>query len=301
MSLKDYFSGTSCTVEIEKDLSFKKQFLDVVIIRKEDGKPPAEIPDGLENMAAHSLVSYKSLREPFDGWAADELTGHFVNYRKQVSPSLKKLLPKEDFRLYGVCTRFPAKLAKQIKFRPVKEGVYEIRWGLRDIRIIVTGRIPKEKRNALWLMFSAVQEKIAYGFSNYAGRLDEMSSIMNQMLVKYRTGGIITMSYTIEDYRKELKENVLKSLTPDDVLERFSRDEILNRFSPDEVLGRFSPDEVLGRFSPDEVLGRFSPDQVLGRFSPDELLRRISPEQRLKGLSPEEIEAYLKKLRKKSR
>jgi hypothetical protein len=51
---------------------------------------------------------------------------------------------------------FPAKLAKQAEPKPVKEGVYDFRWGSRDMRLIVTSRISKEKRNALWLMFSAI-------------------------------------------------------------------------------------------------------------------------------------------------
>ena len=82
ITLTDFFTGTAYTVELEKDLSLKKQFLDVVIIEKKEGQMPDELPDGLENMAKHNLISYKSLHEPFDDWSADELIGHFVNYRK---------------------------------------------------------------------------------------------------------------------------------------------------------------------------------------------------------------------------
>ena len=111
MTLTDYFSDTSYKVELEKELSLKKQRLDVVIIDEREGKPPDELPDGFDNLLAHNLLSYKSLREPFDDWSADELIGHFVNYRKQISPSLDKLIPKVDFRLYAVSTRYPRKLA----------------------------------------------------------------------------------------------------------------------------------------------------------------------------------------------
>jgi len=137
ITLTDFFTGTAYTVELEKDLSLKKQFLDVVIIEKKEGQMPDELPDGLENMAKHNLISYKSLHEPFDDWSADELIGHFVNYRKQVSPSLKELLPEEDFRLYAVCTRYPKKSAKKAVLKPVSEGVYDSAWGSRDIRLIV--------------------------------------------------------------------------------------------------------------------------------------------------------------------
>ncbi len=146
ITLTDFFTDTAYTVELEKDLSLKKQFLDVVIIEKKEGRMPDVLPDGLENMAKHNLISYKSFHEPFDSWAADELIGHYVNYRKQVSPSLKKLLPKKDFRLYAVCTRYPAKLAEHAELKPAAEGVYDFLWGSRDMRLIVTSRIYEEKK-----------------------------------------------------------------------------------------------------------------------------------------------------------
>ncbi len=268
MSLKDFFTETFYEVRLEEDLSKKKQILDVLIIEMKEGNPPNKLPDGFENMKTHNLLSYKSIREPFDDWTADELLGHFVNYRKQASPSLKKLLPKEDFQLYAVSTRYPRKLASQKPFEPVKKGVYDIRWGLRKIRLIVTSRIPKEKRNALWLMFSAVQEKVQYGVSNYVGRMDEMSSTINQLLIKYQTEGVINMPYTVEDYRRELEHNVLNTLTPEKILEKFSLDELLKKAS--------------------------SEDRVKG-------LKGVPTEEKLKGISPEEIETYLKKLKKQTR
>ncbi|MCP4350398.1 MAG: hypothetical protein GY795_33435 [Desulfobacterales bacterium] len=261
MALNDFFSGTSYEVRVEEDISKKKQILDVLIVRRGDGNQPDELPDGFEELAAHNLLSYKSMHEPFDDWAGDELLGHFVDYRKQVSPSLKKLLPKTDFRLYAVSTRYPKKLAEQVRFEPVKEGVYDILWGVRKIRFIVTSRIPKEKRNALWLMFSAVQEKVRYGVSNYEGKMDEMGSTINQLLIKYRAGGI-NMPYTVEDYRKEVKRNVLNSMTPDEILS--------------------------------ELLKKASSEKILENFPLDELLK-------VKGFSPDEIEAVLKKSKKKNK
>jgi formylglycine-generating enzyme required for sulfatase activity len=56
-----------------------------------DGAQPGRrahgrLRDGLDNLAGHNLLTYKSLREPLDDWALQELTGHYVNYRKQASP-----------------------------------------------------------------------------------------------------------------------------------------------------------------------------------------------------------------------
>jgi len=222
-------------VELEKDLSLKKQMLDVVIIEKKEGQMPDELSDGLENMAKHNLLSYKSFREPFDDWSADELIGYFVNYRKQVSESLKKLLPKEDFRLYAVCTRFPGKLSKLVTLMPVAEGVYDFRWGIRDIRLIVTSRITKKKRNAMWLMFSAVADSVGYGVSHYSGKMDEMSSAIERLLTGYGTERIIAMTYTIEDFREEMKQRALKFLTPEEIAKAFPAEALFKAFPAEEI------------------------------------------------------------------
>jgi hypothetical protein len=67
------------------------------------------------NKAFHNIVggvvTFKSHQEALDDWALAELVGHYVNYRKQCSPSLDELLPENDFRLFAVCARFPQNLA----------------------------------------------------------------------------------------------------------------------------------------------------------------------------------------------
>jgi len=101
LALTDFFTDSEWVVELEKDLSLKKQLLDVVILRKGKKKKDAILPDGLDNLKKYNLLSYKSLSEPFDDRALKELTGHYVNYRKQISSSFNDLLPEENFQLYG--------------------------------------------------------------------------------------------------------------------------------------------------------------------------------------------------------
>src|SRR5690348_13236304 len=95
--LTDFFTGSPYSVELEKDLSLKKQLLDVIILRKYPGTFTEPLPEGLEELAAHNLITFKSHQETLDDWTLKELTGHYVNYRKQVSPSLQQLLPEEEF------------------------------------------------------------------------------------------------------------------------------------------------------------------------------------------------------------
>ena len=53
LALTDFFTGSSFTVELEKDLSIKQQFLDVVILRDQGGGTEIELPDGLDNLSDH--------------------------------------------------------------------------------------------------------------------------------------------------------------------------------------------------------------------------------------------------------
>src|SRR5580693_7835958 len=92
--LTDFFTDSPFVVELEKDLSLKQQFLDVVIIRKRKGRLDRQLPDGLDDLADHNLITFKSHQEPLDDWALKELTGHYVNYRKQVGSSAQPLLPE---------------------------------------------------------------------------------------------------------------------------------------------------------------------------------------------------------------
>src|SRR5437660_1461127 len=135
--LTDFFAGSPFIVELEKDLSLKKQLLDVVILRKRRGRFTGRLPDGFDDLANYNLITFKSHQDALDDWALKELTGHYVNYRKQVSPERKSLLSEEEFRLYAVCSRYPQNLASAVALRRLQDGVYECRRGTDMIRVVV--------------------------------------------------------------------------------------------------------------------------------------------------------------------
>jgi hypothetical protein len=49
-----------------KDLSLRRQLLDVIILRKELLPLPCRLPEGFEDLAPHNLISFKSYQEPLD-------------------------------------------------------------------------------------------------------------------------------------------------------------------------------------------------------------------------------------------
>ena len=120
----DFFQGTAIDVGTEMDLSFKKQFIDLVLIRKGPGPISATLARRFRGSggarSGHLQIVPGSARR-LGVW---ELIGHFVNYRKQSSPSLQDLLPENDYRLFAVCARYPQRLAKQVTLTRTSKRVF---------------------------------------------------------------------------------------------------------------------------------------------------------------------------------
>jgi len=262
LTLMDLFTDSDYEVELEKELSLKKQYLDVVIIRKIAGKPLSEMPVGLEHLAKHNLLTYKSLHEPLDEWAIEELIGHYTNYRKLVSPSLHNLLPANHFQLFAVSTRYPSNLLREkLSFQKVQRGVFELTWGKRLIKLIVLNQITLEQKNAFWLLFSGQAEEFGYGEQHYHWQQPSERAMLNQLYELYQKEGIV-MPYTMEDFNRD-----------------FTR-------------------EHLYLLPPEERLKGLPPEERLKGLPSETVFKQFSPEERLKGLPPEIIEAYLSQLKK---
>jgi hypothetical protein len=260
--LIDFFTDSAFEVELEKDLSLKQQYLDVVIVKKQHAEKLIKLPDGLDNLTQHNLLSYKSLHEPFDAWALNELIGHYVNYRKQISPSFDELLPETQFQLYAISTRFPRKLNQQCPFQQLQPGVYEIIWGIETIRLIVLSEISEAEQNALWRLFSANPQTVMQARTQYQIRSPQMSNIIFQLFEGYQEENI-SMSYTVQDFQREFISSHLN--------------------------------EIVQWLSVDDILQMYSADMLLKKLSSDEVLKRYSVNERLKGLSFEEIKTWLEK------
>ena len=284
LTLTDVFQDTPWRVELEKDLALQRQLLDVVIIERiSPGSAAVDLPDGLGNLRAHNLLTYKSKREPLDGWALDELVGHYVNYRKLISPK-SGLLPKSDFQLYAVATRQPQELASHHTPRPTaRPGVYDIRWGTPMVRLIVLTQIDPHPRNAAWELFGTRQEQIRHGAAHYRPHRPETWELLRCLYLTHILEDP-TMAYTMEEFAREARQRFLQELTPEELR---------------AMLDQLPPEERLRGLKPEEVFQRFAPEERLRGLGPEERLRGLKPEERLRGLGPEELrqlEEYLKTL-----
>ena len=216
--LTDFFTGSPFVVELEKDLSIKKQLLDVVIVRKGKGRFAERLPDGLDDLADHNLITFKSHHEALDDWALKELTGHYVNYRKQIAETDQPLLPETFFRLYAVCSRFPHNLAQQVPWETLRQGVYQCRRGSDVVRAIVAGQLPRSEPNAMLHLFSASAEQLEYGKAHFRRRSANTSSLIEELLEGYQVEGI-AMPYSMENFQRDYAKKHFKDLTPQERLE----------------------------------------------------------------------------------
>lgn len=251
LSWMDFFQGMDVDVQMEIDLSLKQQFLDVVLIRKGPGPIPRPMPDGFEDLSGHNLITFKSHHEALDEWALQELIGHYVNYRKQASPSLQDLLPADDFRLLAVCARFPQGLAQRIDLATNGAGVFEARGFGQRIRIIVANQLALTDNNAMLHLFSAREELLRFAHEHYRPHSQDTSSLLYNLFRAYD-----------ED-----------SNMPDK-LKEFVRQTI------DEILANTPPKELMKRLTPAERLEGLPAEERLKGLTAEEVVRALPPEMR---------------------
>lgn len=211
--LMDFFTGSPFTVEVERDLSEQQQFLDVVIVRRGRGRMVSRLPDGLDDLTAHNLITFKSHHEALHSWAMKELIGHYVAYRKLVSASPSELLPEEHFRLYAVCARFPDHLSVQVPWQQKQAGVYDCKWGTDLVRVIVAGQLPQEAHNAPLHLFSASPELVGFGRGAYRRQSQDTSQLLGQLFARFQEEGF-AMSFTMEDFKRQCNKEQYMNLTP---------------------------------------------------------------------------------------
>ena len=234
--LTDFFTNSPFVVEVERDLSMQQQLLDVVIVRRGRGRFSGQLPDGLEGLVTHNLITFKSHHETLDSWAMKELNSHHVAYRKMVSPSTSELLPEEHFKLYAVCARFPQNLSGQVPWRKQLAGVYDCTWGTDNIRVIVAGELSREKQNAPLHLFSAKPELVGFGQVVYKRNSANTSTLLEQLFVRFQGEGV-TM-YTMEDFQRDYAKKYFPRLTPQE------QEEVLRTLPPETLLAAL-PEEIL--------------------------------------------------------
>lgn len=275
--LIDYFAGSAFEVDTEVDLSLKKQFLDIVVIRHRSGVFDRPLPDGFGPLVNHNLISFKSHQDTYDAWALHELIGYYVSYRKQVSAKSKKLLPANEFRLIAIASRFPDGLAKELTLVERQAGVYDIEWGRLAIRLIVIRELPAEDVNTILLLFSQAANQLEFAVRHFRKRQDDASGIIEQMIHFYKKEDQ-KMAVTLADLNRIAKQRMLDEMSMEERLRNVPTEERLKGVPTEERLKGVPAEERLKNV-PNRDLAKEMLRNVLQReptrAEVDELLRSL--------------------------
>jgi len=281
----DLFDGSSYTVELEKELSLKQQFLDVVIVQQTQAEIilPKNLPDGLDNLREHNLLTFKSHQESLNREAIFELYGHFVNYCKQAADQAITV-NFDNCQLYAVTARKPEKLFSQGRFEKVAEGVYDYETLQCTTRIIVTGAIGSAAHNAIWQLFSGNEQQFTQGARHYGVNNMSRSELMRQLFRYYQQEELFPMAYSFEQFKQDLHEETLKTLT--------ERERI-------QAMQMLPIEKRLEGIPTEQLLERIPTEQRLEGISVEELMTHILEAEHLEGLDTEEAKKLLALLHKK--
>ena len=242
--LTDFFTDSPFVVEVERDLSLQQQLLDVVIVRRRPGRFAGRLPDGLEGLRAHNLITFKSHREALDDWAMKELIGHYVAYRKLVSRAPSELLPEDQFGLYAVAARFPQNLSARVPWESVRPGVYDCRWGTDTIRVVVAGELSQEEHNAPLHLFSARPALIEFGGRAYRPHRANASSMLLDLIHGFRAEGL-AVPYTMDDYLRDTAERRSREIAETlRVMSPERRERVIQSIPLEERLAGVTPEQI---------------------------------------------------------
>jgi hypothetical protein len=243
-------------------------------------------PDGLEDLAAHNLLSYKAGSQAYDAWALEELVSHYVTYRKLASLRVLRhraadddtpiaepakaypLLPATDFRCLAIATRFPRKLIKQLPpgscQRSEQPGIFQLRAGTRAVRLVVINDLRPLPHNAPWRLFSSDEAQRRLALQQYHPR-SEIGVHLHNLIAHYKFGDG-NMAHTFEDMQREAREWIIE--------------------------------HYLDQLAPEERLKGLDAEERLKGLDPEDIFKHYDPEERLKGLDEATIEAWLAKQRR---
>jgi hypothetical protein len=254
----DYLHEEPVDIQREVDVSLVQQLMDMVLIKEGDHEFKRALPDGMQDwLRRHNVISFKSHSETFGIDALDELFAGFVNYRKQVSPRSNRPVDRDQFRVLAICARFPLTLSKELPLTQVSAGVYESKYGVTTIRMVVASQLPLTANNAILHLFSASGEVLRYGMENYGPVNPDRSSLVRELFKGYELEGF-EMPMTLEEFIERSNGRYLEETPAAEILKHKPAEEFLRVISPEERVKGLAPEERVKGLSVEELLAVLS-------------------------------------------
>ncbi len=203
LSLSPVMERLGFTTEVEIDVSFKRQIIDIICVRRAKVVDPPLPPiywQVFDELNDHNLMSFKSYSESFNGHALEEFYGHLTNYCKV------KGVKRAQVNLYVLTNHYPRDLLDPlVKAGQVTtvgtNGVYDLRIStLKRVRFIVCSQTD----NPILALFSTNIERIqsAYTTLQNEPELFGKVSVYWQQILRHIDEEIKNM-YTKEDFLRD--------------------------------------------------------------------------------------------------
>lgn len=283
------------TLEVDYNVDRTEQLIDILLRKDDPNAPQPVLPDGMENLRIHNLLTFKSFQETLDLFTVRELLLYGLLYQKMQAPKGHDILPDDEIGLYAVSTRYPRDLFKTQRLEIIPaagvSGVYDVWYGPSYLRLIVIQELELESRNADFFLFSSREDQVKYGQENHNLKLPQFQFLVGKLLTRFNsTGGLMpklkipTMEEVVHEifHDPTLDKTGLVNQIPDDLrlqglpvtkrLEGLSEAELLNHVSPEKRLEGLSAEEILERLPPDQAkeLAKLIAKQTKENAGPEE-------------------------------
>ena len=96
--------------------------------------------------------------------------------------------------------------------------MYDCRWGLDVVRVIVAAGLPREAHNAPLHLFSASPDLVGFAQGAYRQRSENTSLLLGQLFERFQGEGL-TMTYTMEDFKRDYFKEHFAKLPPEELQE----------------------------------------------------------------------------------
>ena len=291
-------------VKVQTDFSVMSEppKTDILLLRKEHRRwtkaQQKRLPDGVrDSRAKHILLEFKYTESVNENAFLQALCYDYLYRRTQ---HLKRH-EVQTFLISSKTTRKPT-LEKYGYFQSDKKGVYHSALPLLQfVPLISLNELSDELHNAYIKCFASRLKEKKSAFEALARKGFSTFSLGLQWVVE----GLLHYWFGMQGEAMEIEltpEKVMKlgKKWQKLVLSGLKPEERLMGLGPEERLMGLGIEERLMGLEPEERLMGLGPEERLMGLGIEERLMGLEPEERLMGLSIKEIEAYLKKLKKKS-
>jgi len=280
---------------------------DILLLRKDaPGWTPEQLerlPDGIrDSRADHILIEFK-YSESVGLPAFRQAVGYDYFYRGSEKLTDRQV---QTFLVSAKTTR-KATLDRFGYSQTDKAGVYRSRHPLLEsVPLLTLNELSEEPHNAYIKCFASRKQEKRAAFRMLKGSpLSEKLLWFLQGLWKhwFSKGGVfMKQELTPEDVMEMGKmwgDTYLSSLSAEDLVKAVGTEDIVKAVGTEDLVKAVGAEDFVKAVGTEDLVKAVGTENILKWLKPEDRLRGLRPEERISGLSVKEIEACLRKLKKK--